>query len=305
MVGTENHVKTIRLMNTVCDNLSNEDSIVHITSGSFGEGLQMRGSDLDVMLILPYIEVNDEINPIVRNPSKTYFSMMTEDTKPGFAMLRLISSPHPLIVNFCEIFRRGNYLSNALFKKTFLNDITSVVHGPCSSDMHGRMDLAHCLHNVSLSLYHYMCKHVVGTENHVKLIRLMNTVCDNLSRDDNRVIITSGSFGEGLEMRGSDIDVMFVTKSIKVHDKITPITFDSKNTYFSLMTDNSKPGFAMLRLISSPYPQDESLKSSSYYCLGTALQLMGDNVSAKQTFTETVKLLSRYPYAIKRLKRLL
>ncbi|CAC5364314.1 unnamed protein product [Mytilus coruscus] len=39
---------------------------------------------------------------------------------------------------------------------------------------------------------------------------------------------------------------------------------------------------------------DDSLKASSYYCLGTALQLTGDNVSAKKAFT-VVKNLFPYP----------
>ncbi|CAC5364435.1 unnamed protein product [Mytilus coruscus] len=69
-------------MNRVCDNLSCSEQIVPITSGSFGEGQQMCGSDLDIMYVSDYIEVHDNTTPIVFNPSKTYFSMMTDDTKP-------------------------------------------------------------------------------------------------------------------------------------------------------------------------------------------------------------------------------
>lgn len=77
-------------MNTVCDNLSGG----LITSGSFGEGLCMRGSDLDIMNVMEFIEVHDNMTPIVFNPTKTHFSLVTEDTKQGFALLRLISCPH-------------------------------------------------------------------------------------------------------------------------------------------------------------------------------------------------------------------
>ncbi|VDI56363.1 Hypothetical predicted protein [Mytilus galloprovincialis] len=64
--------------------------------------------------------------------------------------------------------------------------------------------------DVSLSLYHYVCKNIVESENHVNTIRLMNVVCDNVSRDKTRVDIASGSFGEGRQMLGSDLDIMWV-----------------------------------------------------------------------------------------------
>ncbi|VDI33854.1 Hypothetical predicted protein [Mytilus galloprovincialis] len=149
IIGTEHHVKTIRLLNTVGDNLSRNDSDVAITSGSFGEGLQIRGSDLDIIYVLQDIEVQDNISPIAFNANKTNFSMMTEDTKPGFAMLRLITTNfhHEFIPECCKQFRRHIYLSNVLFKNMFLNDMCSVVHGPCVSDKTGSHDIAYCLHS--------------------------------------------------------------------------------------------------------------------------------------------------------------
>ncbi|XP_076070612.1 uncharacterized protein LOC143042237 [Mytilus galloprovincialis] len=148
IVGTENHVKTIRLMNAVSDNLSNDDIIVSITSGSFGEGLQMIGSDLDVMHVMKFIEVHDNITSNIFNPDTTYFSLVTEDTKPGYVMLRLTSSPHPFVQKMCEKFRGDIFLSNALFKESFLvSNLSLVTHGPCLSDKHGYFDLANCLHS--------------------------------------------------------------------------------------------------------------------------------------------------------------
>ncbi|VDI28374.1 Hypothetical predicted protein [Mytilus galloprovincialis] len=137
----------LRLMNTVCDNLSSDDNKVIITSGSFGEGLEMRGSDIDVMFVTKNINVHDKITPITFDPTKTHFSLMTDNSKPGFAMLRLISSPYPRMRNICEQFRGDKYLSNVLFKQNFLNEISPVVHGPCLSDINGHMDFANCLHS--------------------------------------------------------------------------------------------------------------------------------------------------------------
>lgn len=45
-------------------------------------------------------------------------------------------------------------------------------------------------------------------------------------------IVTSGSFWEGLNMRGSDIDIMFVRKKSSL----------------KMDTDDVKPGFTKLRL---------------------------------------------------------
>ncbi|CAG2185946.1 unnamed protein product [Mytilus edulis] len=94
IVGSENHVNTIRLMNAVCDNVSRDKTRVDIASGSFGEGLQMLGSDLDILWVLQFIEVRDTTTSKVVNPIKPYLSLTTYDTKPGFAMLRLVSSPY-------------------------------------------------------------------------------------------------------------------------------------------------------------------------------------------------------------------
>lgn len=147
IVGSEKHVNTLRLMNTVSDNLSSDEMIVNITSGSFGEGLQMIGSDLDIMWVLKLIEVHDSLTSIVFNSKSTYLSMITEHTKPGYVMLRLLRSPTAPVHNSCEQFRGDNYFSSTLFKNNFLNDRRTVVHGPCISDKKGYIDYALCLHS--------------------------------------------------------------------------------------------------------------------------------------------------------------
>ncbi|XP_052078031.1 uncharacterized protein LOC127715970 [Mytilus californianus] len=134
-------------MNTVSDNLSSDDRKVIITSGSFGEGLQMIGSDLDIMFVMKYVEVHDDITSIVFDSTKTHVSLLTEDSKLGYVMLRLISSRHAFVRKICEQFRGDNYLSNTLFKNRFLDETMPVVHGPCVSDIEGAFDNAHCLHS--------------------------------------------------------------------------------------------------------------------------------------------------------------
>ncbi|XP_063416269.1 uncharacterized protein LOC134697912 [Mytilus trossulus] len=150
IVGTENHVNTIRLINTIFDNFSSNDESVIITSGSVGEGLQMRGSDLDTVIVLLNIEVNDNMKPVVFHPSKPNVALMTEETKPGYAMLCLMNNPNALILDKCKKVRGENFLSSALLKKTFLNELNPVVHGPCISDIDNNFDFARCFHSKSL-----------------------------------------------------------------------------------------------------------------------------------------------------------
>lgn len=54
---------------------------------------------------------------------------------------------------------------------------------------------------MSLSLYQFVCRHVVGSEETVNTKRTLNTIRDNLSINEYAIKITSGSFGEGLDVR--------------------------------------------------------------------------------------------------------
>ncbi|CAG2189337.1 unnamed protein product [Mytilus edulis] len=141
----------------------------------------------------------------------------------------------------------GNQLVNAKYPKRPDSDCRYACKGEPSRKC-GSAWRNSIYTDVSLSLYHYMCKNIVGSENHVNTIRLMNAVCDNVSRDKTRVDIASGSFGEGLQMLGSDLDIMWVLQFIEVHDTTTSKVVNPIKPYLSLTTDDTKPGFAMLRL---------------------------------------------------------
>ncbi|CAG2205568.1 unnamed protein product [Mytilus edulis] len=101
IVGTEEHVKSLRIINTVRDNLSRSDIEIPITGGSFGEGLDMRGSDVDLVKVISFIEVCENIN-VSFNPDKTYFTMETGETQPGYTLLRLIHKKHLAILELCN-----------------------------------------------------------------------------------------------------------------------------------------------------------------------------------------------------------
>ncbi|XP_071128162.1 cyclic GMP-AMP synthase-like receptor 2 [Mytilus edulis] len=146
IVGSENHVNTIRQMNTVRDNMYSNDFYTVITSGSFGEGLEMRGSDLDAMHVIKFIEVYENIKPAENHLNVIYLSMETDDVKAGFTQLQVEQTNHQVVFETLEELNGKHYFSSTLFKRQFLNGPDCVAHGPCISDTKGKYDYAFCLH---------------------------------------------------------------------------------------------------------------------------------------------------------------
>ncbi|CAC5379834.1 unnamed protein product [Mytilus coruscus] len=132
------------MMNTVIYNLYSHKTWTLITSGSFGEGLQMRGSDLDLTAVLKRIEVCEDTN-IHFNADKIYFTMELEDTELGFTKLRLVHGNNWEILKDCTDIGGDFYFSNLSLKQRFSIDIFSTVHGPCVIDEDGLYDIM-CLH---------------------------------------------------------------------------------------------------------------------------------------------------------------
>ncbi|XP_063418885.1 uncharacterized protein LOC134701683 [Mytilus trossulus] len=148
IVGSEDHVKQIRLMNAVRDDISNSERGIFITSGSVGEGLNMRGSDFDLMLVSRTLEVYEDVK-LQFNPKITFFSMETDDVKPGYTQLKIEYSRRQSILKQCEEQNGKLYFSSLLYKQLFLfkeHRNLGSIHGPCISDPGGHYDHAYCLH---------------------------------------------------------------------------------------------------------------------------------------------------------------
>ncbi|XP_071124028.1 uncharacterized protein [Mytilus edulis] len=142
IVGSENEVKTLRLMNTVRNNIESDMFQTVITSGSFGEGLEMRGSDLDIMYVKKIMEVFENVQN-TNNSDFFYALMETDDVKPGFTQLVLYN----IQLANCVVELNGKqYFSSTKFKQQILGKTDHVVHGPCVSDSEGNYDHAVCLH---------------------------------------------------------------------------------------------------------------------------------------------------------------
>ncbi|CAC5426222.1 unnamed protein product [Mytilus coruscus] len=149
MIGTEKHVKTIRMMNNAKDCLKSKGNCTYITSGSYGEGLVMRGSDLDVMYVCKFAEVCEYKNMRFK-PNITYFEMEAEDSQPCFTRLRLrYFTGRFFFAGFIEKIEGSYYLSNSKLKEQMTDIRFPIIHGPCLSDKHGTIDLALCFRSKS------------------------------------------------------------------------------------------------------------------------------------------------------------
>lgn len=131
--------------------------------------------------------------------------------------------------------------------------------------------------NASTALYRYLCRFIIGTEEHVKTIRLLTSARDDLSSDKNTAIITSGSLGEGLVTPESDLDMMSVIKNIEVCED-NNVHFNHNMTYNIIMeTDYTQPGYTRLRMKNGYRNIRELHVSADQYLKNTTLKPIGAN----------------------------
>lgn len=157
IVGSEKYVRTVRKILAIKDRLisAGENTWSYITSGSRGEGLDIGGSDLDIMFVDKFISVS-ETEPTYFRPEMSYFRAEPDNVKLGFVHLRLIHSNNANVFELCDFFENDYFLSNILFKEAImhkLNEINAKIHGPCCSDEDGAMDYARCVHNPKFCSY--------------------------------------------------------------------------------------------------------------------------------------------------------
>ena len=139
IVGGEKTVNTKRTFNTINDNLSVNEKFIQITSGSFGEGLEMKGSDIDLMFVISNVHVYEDINKVRLHSRETSCVMDMDDCKLGFTHLRLVQCNHANILKWCKQIGDSSYLSNELLKNELISKSQQLggshdVHGPCVSD---------------------------------------------------------------------------------------------------------------------------------------------------------------------------
>ena len=118
--------------------------------------------------------------------------------------------------------------------------------------------------SLSTDFYHYLCDDIVGSPEVVRHRRNFFQVVDDMTiNEKDRAKIdfaSSGSKVEGLNLPGSDLDVMYIFRAKLVHESIRSETtvdgckyFDAENRIINknaiiLDTSFAQPGFALLRL---------------------------------------------------------
>ncbi|XP_063409118.1 uncharacterized protein LOC134692590 [Mytilus trossulus] len=149
-IGTEEAVRFRRLAFTVRD-IGQRGTI--IISGSKGEGLNLNGSDLDVMIIDTTFKVYRSKTDVPSQCFPSPLIMNTEETHPCFTQLWMLNKNQTTIPNVLYTNHQGNMLSSELFKMCCKNHaavnifklFSGIIHGPCISDKDETFDLVWCL----------------------------------------------------------------------------------------------------------------------------------------------------------------
>jgi hypothetical protein len=124
--------------------------ITQVSSGSLAEGLDLPGSDMDIMLVLNNVHILQNVQHMNRSARRTTLLIEDEMEFPGFTTLKLIAEGDAF--NSPEYFvetTNGMYFSNISFIRKLIESNVNhkqFAHGPCLSDTHAAMDIAFCFH---------------------------------------------------------------------------------------------------------------------------------------------------------------
>ncbi|CAC5389560.1 unnamed protein product [Mytilus coruscus] len=104
-------------------------------------------------------------------------------------------------------------------------------------------------------LYEHLVQ-IVGTEGDIRYrqrLFLLKDIIESIMDISNLQHITSGSISEGLDLPGSDLDIMFVIGDVEVVNIAENIKFSRKYTNLMMETDPLYPGFTRLKLAADDY----------------------------------------------------
>ncbi|CAG2248010.1 unnamed protein product [Mytilus edulis] len=252
-IGSAEEVK-IRRLTCLIDDLgvqSNSDDQSgkpilddQITSGSKGEGLQLKGSDYDVMFIHHLFKVYESDRNIVpRYDQHIPLIMDINDTHPCFTQLRLLDN-HDLTLN-------SEKLVNILLGRKASSEQYRLYHVEQFSYPYG-------VASTDIINIHGPC--ISGP--------------DDLGKRPLYGQITSGSRGEGLNL--NDLDIMYIDSDFKVSESDNDVVLQS-DLFIPLVLS-----IIVQRITSGRCePMTDSL---SFICLGICSQMMGEADCARNGF---------------------
>lgn len=119
-----------------------------ISSGSIAEGLDLPGSDVDIMIVYNFINIID-YQERLNHPVQFSTFLMEDSTKhSGFTKLKLLAKGGKCsLLKSVVKSKNGEYLSNTKFLRDCIRMTRSCqlqVHGPCLSDDEQNLDFAFC-----------------------------------------------------------------------------------------------------------------------------------------------------------------
>lgn len=147
-IGYEEVVRVRRLITTITDMASQR--VKTILSGSVGEGLDLKDSDVDIMEIDSSFKVYESEKDVVFESNTIPLILNTEESQSCFAQLCL---PKKCNVNDCgrNMFQK-HHLGLVLSSERYVQEYLLIfplthpkIHGPCVSDKNDQIDLAHCI----------------------------------------------------------------------------------------------------------------------------------------------------------------
>lgn len=136
IIGAEDIVKTRQNTFKVMDFVMNDnDGFTFISSGSKSEGIDLKGSDFDRMIVLKMVHVYESIHYATYAANRIFILLDHTDTPSGFTKLKLYDNlPKciPVIGQCSQTLGQETYISSKLFREYFLSE-DMIIHGPCQS----------------------------------------------------------------------------------------------------------------------------------------------------------------------------
>ena len=152
VVGSEMDIRIRQNMFLIKDKIINkmEISRTKVSSGSLAEGLDLPGSDMDIMIVLNNVHILQNVQHMNRSARRTTLLIEDEMEFPGFTTLKLIAEGYAFTSPeyFVET-TNGMYFSNISFIRKLIESTVNYkhsAHGPCLSDINATMDIALCFH---------------------------------------------------------------------------------------------------------------------------------------------------------------
>ncbi|XP_052083838.1 uncharacterized protein LOC127721192 [Mytilus californianus] len=160
IVGSEKDIRERQRLFLQHDLMINHgvDSSAYISSGSLAEGIDLPGSDIDIMIVMKEFQIIKDKQHINLLTEIATLLMEVDAQHPGFSKLKLVNDGGctNVFLKKCLTYTiHGTYWSSTMLmsaltqKNPFLN---LHIHGPCLSDEQENQDLAFCLRS-----HHWPC----------------------------------------------------------------------------------------------------------------------------------------------------